>query len=401
MKKITQITAIAAIALVLASCGAQKKEGNAAVNDTKAELEKLKNEKNKTEAEIRKLQEELLKIDSNAAKDAKIKLVNIAPVQVQDFKHYIDLRGRVDAENISYITPRGMGGQVKAIFVKEGQPVKKGQLLLRLDDAIMRQQVTATRQQLEGIKTQLGYAKNIYERQKNLWEKGIGTEVQLITARTNVQSLEDQLQSANEGVKVSVEQLNTANVYSDVSGIADVVNVKVGETFAGMGQIKIVNTSSLKAVANIPENYISRIRRGTAVIVSIPDLNKTINTSVSLLSQSIDPTQRGFYAEAKIPSDGMLKPDQSVVMKLLDYTADKAVVIPVNTIQSDEKNKYVYVMEKLSNGKAVARKKIINIGEVYGEIVEVKTGLSAGEQLITEGYQNLYEGQLVSTVIAN
>lgn len=97
----------------------------------------------------------------------------------------------------------------------------------------------------------------------------------------------------------------------------------------------------------------------------------------------------------------MLKPDQSVVMKLLDYTADKAVVIPVNTIQSDEKNKYVYVMEKLSNGKAVARKKIINIGEVYGEIVEVKTGLSAGEQLITEGYQNLYEGQLVSTVIAN
>ena len=90
MKKITQITAIAAIALVLASCGAQKKEGNAAVNDTKAELEKLKNEKNKTEAEIRKLQEELLKIDSNAAKDAKIKLVNIAPVEVQDFKHYID-----------------------------------------------------------------------------------------------------------------------------------------------------------------------------------------------------------------------------------------------------------------------------------------------------------------------
>ena len=400
MKKITQITAIGSLAIVLAACGAQKKEGNAAINDTKAAIEKLKDEKNKKDAEIRKLQEELLKIDSNAANEAKVRLVTTAPVAVQDFKHFIDLRGRIDAENISYISPRGMGGQVKGLFVKEGQQVRKGQLLLKLDDAIQRQSVVAARQQLEGIKTQLGYAKNIYERQKNLWDKGIGTEVQLITARTNVQSLEDQLRSANEQVKVAVEQLNTANVYSDVNGIADIVNIRVGETFTGMTsmgpQIKIVNTSSLKAVANIPENYISRVQRGTPVIVNIPDISKNINSSISLISQSIDPTQRGFLAEAKIPTGGLLKPDLSVVMKIMDYSADKAVVIPVNTIQSDEKNKYVYVLEKTSNGKSVARKKVINIGEIYGDIVEIKTGLIGGEELITEGYQNLYEGQLIS-----
>ncbi len=399
MKRFTQLTAIASIAVLIASCGSDKKEGNAAINDKKAAIEKLKSEKSRTDEEIRKLQEELAKIDSNAANEAKIKLVNVTPVTVENFKHYIDLRGKIDAENISYITPRGMGGQVKAIFVKEGQPVKKGQLLLKLDDAIQRQSVVASRQQLEGIKTQLGFAKNIYDRQKNLWEKGIGTEVQLITAKTNVQSLENQLSAASEQVKVAVEQLNTSNIYSDVSGVADIVNVKVGELFSGMGQIKIVNTSNLKAIVNVPENYITRIRKGSPVVINIPDAGKTINTSISLISQSVDPTQRGFSAEARVPTDAMLKPNQLVVMKILDYAADNAVVISVNTVQSDEKNKYVYVLEKLSNGKTIAKKKIINIGEVYGEFVEVKTGLAAGEQLITEGYQNLYDGQLISTVM--
>ena len=386
------LLAIAGSIIILASCGSKEDNGNKTIAQKKAKLEKLN-------IEVAQLKEELAKLDTGNANDARIKLVATSPVAISDFKHYIDLRGRVDAENISYITPRGMGGQVKAIYVQEGQRVSKGQLLLKLDDAIQRQSVVAARQQLDGIKTQLNYAKNIYDRQKNLWDKGIGTEVQLISARTNVQSLEDQLKSSQEQVQVAVEQLNTSNVYSDVSGIADVVNVRVGELFSGMGQIKIVNNSNLKAVSNVPENYISRLQKGTPVVVEILDAGKKISTTVSLISQSIDPTQRGFMAEAKLPSDPMFKPNQSVVMRFLDYTANQAVVIPVNAIQSDEKNKYVYVMEKSADGKSVARKKIIIIGEVYGNEVEVKEGLKAGEQLITEGYQNLYEGQLISNSI--
>jgi RND family efflux transporter MFP subunit len=386
------LLAIAGSIIILASCGSKEDNGNKTIAQKKVKLEKLN-------IEVAQLKEELAKIDTGNANDARIKLVATSPVAISDFKHYIDLRGRVDAENISYITPRGMGGQVKAIYVQEGQRVSKGQLLLKLDDAIQRQSVVAARQQLDGIKTKLNYAKNIYDRQKNLWDKGIGTEVQLISARTNVQSLEDQLKSSQEQVQVAVEQLNTSNVYSDVSGIADVVNVRVGELFSGMGQIKIVNNSNLKAVSNVPENYISRLQKGTPVVVEVLDAGKKINTTVSLISQSIDPTQRGFMAEAKLPSDPMFKPNQSVVMRFLDYTANQAVVIPVNAIQSDEKNKYVYVMEKSADGKSVARKKIIIIGEVYGNEVEVKEGLKAGEQLITEGYQNLYEGQLISNSI--
>jgi membrane fusion protein, multidrug efflux system len=385
---------------VLASCSRSVKNENALLNDKKAALEKLKKEKSKTDAEIMQLQAEIAKLDSSAIINEK--LVTVSPVTRQDFKHYIDLQGKVDAENSAYISPRMGPAQVKAVYVREGQFVKKGQLLLKLDDAIMRQSVVAARQQLEGVKTQLAYAKNIYQRQKNLWDQGIGTEVQLITARNNVAMLEEQLKAGQEQVKISAEQLNTANVYSDVSGIADVVNIRAGEIFSGMNaqgapQIKIVNTTDLKAVANIAENYISRVSKGAPVVLSFPDLNKTVNSSISLVSQAIDPTRLGFVAEARIPAGLGVKPNQSLVMRIMDYNAPNAIVIPINVVQNDEKNKYVFVMQQAANGTYTAHKKIVNIGEVYGDLVEIKTGLNGGEQLITEAYQDLYEGQVVTT----
>lgn len=401
MKKITQISIALFATALIASCGSSSKDDKAGVNDKKAALEKLKSEKAKSEIEIAKLQAELEKVDSATANAAKIKLVSVAPVTTQDFKHYIDLMGKVDADNISYISPRMGPAQVKAVYVTQGQFVKKGQLLLKLDDAILRQSVTAATQQLEGIKTQLGFAKNLYQRQQNLWKEGIGTEVQLITAKTNVTSLENQLAAAGENIKTLQEQLKTSNVYSDVTGIADVVAIRVGETFSGMGatgpQIKIVNTSSLKAVVNVPENYLTRMHNGSPVVITVPDANKTINSSISLISQSIDPTQRGFIAEAKIPYDPILKPSQSAVVKILDYASANAIVIPVNVVQSDETGKYVFVLSKGSNGKTIAHRVIVTMGEVYGENVEIKAGLKAGDQLVTEGFQNLYEGQGITT----
>ncbi|HMC98515.1 MAG TPA: efflux RND transporter periplasmic adaptor subunit, partial [Ferruginibacter sp.] len=281
-------------------------------------------------------------------------------------------------------------------------PVAKGQKLLQLDDAIIRQQIVAAKQSQEGIRTQLGFAKNIYNRQKNLWDQGIGTEVQLITAKTNVESLENQLKAAEEQVKVAVEQLNTTTVVSDVNGIADVVNIRVGETFMGMTsqgtpQIKIVNTSSLKVVTNIPENYLTRLSTGTPVVVVIPDANNKMDTTkISLISQSIDPTMRGFIAEAKIKNDKALKPNQTAIMKILDKPAHNAIVVPVNTVQTDENGKYVFVMEQQSNGKTIAKKRPVTVGDMYENKIEIISGLKVGEQLVTEGYQNIYDGQLIS-----
>jgi membrane fusion protein, multidrug efflux system len=403
MKKVTKISVALLSVLVMASCGGSKKDHTAVITDLKTELEKKKKAKSENEADIKKLEAELLRLDTNTANAARIKLVSVMPVVTQKFEHFIDLTGRVDADNISYISPRGMPGQVKAVYVKQGQQVRKGQLLLKLDDAIVRQQVTAARQQLEGIKTQLSFAKNLYQRQKNLWEQGIGTEVQLITARTNVESLENQLKSANEQVKVAVEQMNTANVYSDVSGVADIVSIRVGETFQGMTatgpQIKIVNTSSLKVVTNVPENYLTRMSKGTPVLIDIPDAQKTnIPSAISLISQSVDATMRGFLAEAKIPYNPALKPNQTAIMHIKDYAAENAIVIPVNMVQTDETGKYVFVLLTGSNGKTTAHKVPVVIGEVYGNNVEIRAGLKGGEQLITEGYQSLYEGQVISVV---
>jgi membrane fusion protein, multidrug efflux system len=409
-----QLLTILITSLVLASCGNSSKDANAKLNDKKAELEKLKADKTKADAELKKAQDELAKLDTSAANAGKIKLVSVAPVSTQNFQHYIDLQGKIDADNISYISPRMGPSQVKAVYVHAGQYVKKGQLLLKLDDAIMRQNVAAARQgyitakqSMDGVRTQLSFAKNIYTRQKNLWEQGIGTEVQLLTAKNNVESLEKQLitmeeqaKGVNENVKTATAQLNTANVYSDVSGVADVVNIRVGETFSGMGatgpQIKIVNTSSLKVVVNVPENYISRMHQGSPMQITIPDLGKTINSTVSLISQSIDATQRGFIAEAKVPYDAAIKPNQSAVVKILDYAAANAVVIPINVVQSDETGKYVYVLLKSSNGKTTAHRITVLIGEVYGDLVEIKGGLKVGDQLVTEGFQNLYEGQAIT-----
>ena len=392
MQKIKRLLFIAA-AIALASCGAKDNNGLAG---KKTELEKLKKEQASITGKIKLLEMDIAKMDTSSNKEQLAKLVGIAAIAPINFVHYIDLQGHVDAENISYISPRFGGGQVKALFVKKGDVVRKGQLLVKLDDAVIRQQIAAARQSLETIKTQLSFAKDLYNRQNNLWKQGIGTEIQLLSARNNVETLEKQLNSAEANIKTVVEQQSGSNVYSNVAGIADEVNVRVGEMFTGfMGtlpQIKIVNTSSLKVVTDVPENYAGKVKTGSKVVVIISDLNKTYNTSISLSGKTINPSNRSFLAEAKLPYDGVLRPNQLAQLKIEDYAASNAVTVPINTVQTDEKGKFVYVAVK-EGAKLLARKKAIVIGEAYGQLVEVKSGLAAGEQIIVEGYQTVYDGQ--------
>jgi RND family efflux transporter MFP subunit len=380
--------------ITLISCGSKDKK-NDVLAEKKAALDKLIQLKTKTEAEIKTLQDEISKLGGGEINAANLTLVAVTPVAAAPFNHFIDLRGRVDAEDISYVTPRGMGGQVKEIFVKEGDQVRKGQVLLRLDDAIMRQSYNAAKKQLETLRTQVSFSRDIYDRQNNLWKKGIGSEVQLLTAKTNMEALQNQLNAAEEQVKVASEQLQTSSVTSDVDGTVETMMVRRGELFAGMGQIKIVNTSRLKVVSNVPETYINRVKKGTIVEVEIPETKQTFKTTIQFVGQTIENTQRGFTIEASIPANQQLKPNQTVVLKIQDYASDRSVTIPINTLQSDESNKYVYVMEKQANGKSVATRKIITLGESYGDQVEVLSGLTGGEMLITAGYQNLYEGQQI------
>lgn len=398
MKNIQHISLIALAIITLAACGDSKKESEALLNEKKEQLAKLKKEQETLITEITELEDEIDKLDPAGAKKV-YKLVSIDTLSNADFSHFIELQGLVDADNISIVTPRGNPGQVKEIFVQKGSYVKKGQLLLKLDDAIYRQNLIAGTESIKTLRSQLNLASELLKRQTNLWNQGIGTEVQLLTAKNNVATLESQIRSAEEQVKVIQEQQKTTNVYAEVDGIADEVNVRVGEFFQGfMGtqpQIRIVNTSTLKVVTNVPENYAARVRKGSKVLIKIPDLNQTYNSTITFLSASIDPSNRSFITEAKLPADGQIKPKMIATVGILDYDAPNAISIPVNVVQSDESGKYVFVLESNAAGQ-VARRRVVILGQVQNERVEVKGGLIAGEKLISAGYQGLYDGQQVS-----
>jgi multidrug efflux pump subunit AcrA (membrane-fusion protein) len=168
----------------------------------------------------------------------------------------------------------------------------------------------------------------------------------------------------------------------------------VGTSMAGP-QISIVNTGTLKVIAEVPENYLGRIGKGSNLRITLPNINKTINAKVTVAGKIIDPNRRTFTIEAPIPSNPDFKPNQVASVQVQDYAAPSAITIPVNTLQNDDKGKFVMIAAK-EGDKLVARKRQITVGELYQDQLEVKSGLQASDQLITEGFQNLYEGQLVS-----
>ncbi len=402
MQKITRLSLMILFIAVASSCGdTSKKDGSLA--DKKADLEKLKADKSKLDDQITALEKDIAKLDTSAAAKQDAKLVAITPVALQDFKHYLDLQGVVDSRSISYITPSNQGGQIKAIFVKQGDKVHKGQLVLKLDNSVAFENVNAARQQTGSVKAQLDLAKSVYERQKNLWDQHIGTEVQLLQDKTNVESLENQLKTLQAQVASAEALANQGNVYSDVNGEVDEITAHVGETFNGNplqgGYIKIVNKSDLKITATVPENYATKISKGTPVEVNVPDVDKSFNTTISFISQSIGTNTRGFAAEAKVPAGMALRPNQVALVKILDYSAPNTPVINVNTLQNDEEGKFVLVAAK-EGDKLIARKRKVIVGQTYGDQAEIKQGLKAGDQLITEGYQAIYDGQLITTKAA-
>jgi len=193
-----------------------------------------------------------------------------------------------------------------------------------------------------------------------------------------------------------------SNVYAEMSGVADIVTIKVGDMFTSLSSpvtgngIRIVNTSELKAVVDVPENYLSRIRKGTPVLIEIPDLNRTITSTIFNISQVVSPTTRGFMAEARVPAGANLKPNEVAMMHIQDYAASNVVTVPVNAVQTDQNGKYVYLMVT-ENGKTIARKRSVIAGEINGDQIEIKKGLDAGDKLISEGYQSVYDGQVVTT----
>ncbi|WP_461116789.1 efflux RND transporter periplasmic adaptor subunit [Spirosoma jeollabukense] len=369
-----------AIALVslLAACSGEKKTG---VEGKRNELAELKTQEAELTAKIKALETDLKKLDPTKKEEARTKDVQVAPLAASTFRHFVELQGTIDAKNNVQVSPKS-GGVVTAVYVKEGDYVKAGQRIAQVDDQLLRESVSE-------VKTQLSLANTVFEKQEALWKQQIGTEIQYLQAKNNKESLERRMSTLNA-------QIGQSTVTAPIAGVVDQVNVKVGQSAApGMGLVRVVNLSQLKVVAKVADSYAGSVRKGDAITVEFPDLQRTLNSRISFVATTVDPLSRTFTIEAPLPSDNALKPNMLARIKINDHTLAKAIVINQNLIQSTENGQLVYVAVN-EGGKKIAKAKTVKTGQSYGGKVAITEGLKAGDQIVTAGYQDLVDGQPIS-----
>ncbi len=369
---------IIALVMGIAACGPKKSE----LQTKKEELAKLKGEQADLNTKVKGLETELAKLDPVKREEAKVKAVAVSPVTASTFRHFVDLQGTVDAKNNVQVTPKGQGGVITAMYVVEGTPVRQGQAIAKLDDQIVRES-------LNEVQTQLSLANTVFDKQSNLWKQQIGTELQYLQARSNKESLERRISTIRA-------QMGQSTVTAPISGVVDQVTGKVGQVAApGMGIVRVVNLSRLKVVAKVADTYAGTVRKGDAVQITFPDIKKQINSTITFVATSVDPLSRTFTIEASLPSTNDLKPNMLAQVKINDASKSNAVVINQNLIQNTENGQLVYVAVTEGN-KKVAKAKKVTTGQSYGGQIEITQGLSAGDQLITQGYQEVTDGQTIS-----
>lgn len=360
---------------ILIACG-----GNNAA-DKKTELENLKKQQAEIAEQIKKMEAEMSSGKTNEVDNQKEKLVAVIPIISQQFKHYIEIQGRVDADENVSVSPK-MPGVVMNILVKEGDKVSKEQTLAELDNKMIYQN-------LEEVKTSYEFAKTVFEKQKRLWEQKIGTEIQFLTAKNNKESLEKRLAALQE-------QYEMTKIKSPINGTVDAVIPKVGEAvMPGLPSFKVVNFSNFKVKARVPENYIGKMKINDLVEIHFPDVDKKFSAPISFVGRVIDANSRTFDIEIKMnTNDFEVNPNMLAILKINDFTEEKALVVPINTIQRSENESYVFIANA-ENGKQVAKKIMVKQGMYYGSQVHILDGLKEGDKLISIGYQDLTNGQAI------
>jgi RND family efflux transporter MFP subunit len=366
------ILSVVLAVVLFAACGPKE-------NDKAAQLQALKDQRAQIDAQIAALEKE---VGPQEGAEKRIKTVTLQELQPTVFQHFIDLQGKVEAEESVPATAK-MPGMLTRVYVKNGDQVKKGQLLAQVDDELIRRAL------LE-LDVQLKTAQDLYNRQKGLWDQKIGTEVQYIQAKTNLESIEQRIATTNE-------QLAQSKIYAPISGTVDLVILKAGQSIApGMPLCNIINFGDLKVKGAVTEAYAAKVRNGDMVNVYFPDLKKEIQSRVTYVSKSIDPMTRTFVVECRLPANPEYRANMIAVMKITDYTNPKAIVVPVNVIQNGEEGEFVLAADKTGANQATAKKVMVKQGTNYNGMVEISNGLKAGDWIISTGYQNVNNGETVA-----
>jgi len=361
MKK---VVAIIILSVFFGACSSEKSS------------EDIKNEIFEYKEKIKLLEKQLQ--NENVISNSKLVKVKFVEAKKNKIKHSFTVTGGVRAENMAYISPE-MNGQIKHIYVKEGQYVKKGQLLVALNSEVIQNSVRE-------LKTGLEFAKVMYEKQKTLWEQKIGKEIDYLKAKNQKESLEAKLATLNA-------QLRMSKIYAPFSGIVDVIYSKKGEMATpGRALIDFVNLSTMEAGAEVSEKYLPYIKKGDAVKVKFPtypDLTK--ETTISQIGNIINPANRTFKIIVKIKNaDKKIKPNMIAELVLTDYVGED-IAVPSIIIKKDRKGQYVFIANN-REGKFIAEKRYIETGINTGDKTVIKKGINLGEKVITEGYNLVSTG---------
>lgn len=362
-----------AIAAIVAGCSSSSK-------DKETQLKELKEQQANVTKEIAKLEKEIA-AEKPADDPSKVKAKEVITTDLKPvvFDHYVKTQGAVESEQNIQVSAK-TAGVVTHVNVREGEMVNAGQTLAQIDNSLVVRGI-------DELKAQLELANTVYDRQKNLWDQKIGTEVQFLQAKSNKESLERRLASLQE-------QNEMTKIKAPVAGVVDAVDVKVGQNIApGVPAARVVNNSDLKITARISESYSNALKKGDRIVVTFPDINKTVTSKLTFVARNIDALSRTFTVEADLPSDATLRPNMTAVVKVVFETVPSAIVIPINVVQTINNEQIVYVAEQKGN-QTVARKKVVKVDGVFDNQAQVQ-GLATGDKLITTGYQGLTDGDFI------
>lgn len=379
------------ITVFLNSCSNKKEpslEEILATND----VELLKSRKSEIDAKLEELSLDLNQLNNKLNvlnKDRNTPLITTITTSEQQFNHFIELQGNVKTKQNVLVYPE-MPGILNKVYVKEGQKVKKDQILATIDDGGLSQQLML-------LESNEQLAKTTFERQKRLWDQQIGSEIQYLQAKTSYDSQKNTTRQLKK-------QLDKFTIRAPFSGIIDDVFKEKGTVVApGLGAeiFRIINLSNMYIETDVPESYISSIKKNKMVEVNFPILERSYDSSIRQVGNFINPSNRTFKIEVGIPNiDGEIKPNLTAKLKLNDYSNLNAILIPQSIISENSNGQqFIYVVkEDKENRQVYAERLVIETGKTDGDFIEVTKNLDANVEVILEGARSVNNGQVVKVI---
>ena len=330
--------------------------------------------------------------------------VTVEPVTKQNVPVYLTALGTVQALNTVTVNAQ-VAGQMLSINFKEGQPVTKGQVLAQIDPRTFQaayDQAAAKQKQDEAL---LGTAQSTLKRNQALVANGYVAALDMDTFRNNVAQLEATVVADAANVRSTKVQLDFTKIISPIDGVAGIRNVDPGNVVTTTTAIDtLTQIQPIYVVFNLPEVNLEMVRgaaKGTdpleVIALDRADAHPLDTSGVlQVVDNQIDITTGTFKLRAVFANPtSSLWPGQFVNVQLKVRTVDGGLVVPAQAVQRGPDGDYVYLVQA---DKTVKMQPVILAGEVGDSHVMISSGLSVGEQVVTEGQFRLKPGSKVNAL---